>query len=66
MPMMPRDAHGAVTGLYSLSRGLGVALGPLLAGVAIEGAGEDFRWMWLVCAAAILLSIVAMRPLRDD
>jgi MFS family permease len=66
MPMMPAGAHGAVTGLYSLSRGLGVALGPLIAGVAIEAAGEDYRWTWLVCAAAILLSIPAMRPLRDD
>ncbi|HEY7619235.1 MAG TPA: MFS transporter [Solirubrobacteraceae bacterium] len=66
MPMMPSGAHGAVTGLYSLSRGLGTALGPLLAGVAIEAAGGDFRWMWLVCAAATLLSIPVMRPLRDD
>jgi MFS family permease len=65
MPMMPSGAHGAVTGLYSLSRGLGTALGPLLAGVAIEAAGEDFRWMWLVCAAAILVSIPVMRPLHD-
>jgi MFS family permease len=66
MPMMPAGAHGAVTGLYSLSRGLGVALGPLLAGVAVELAGDDYRWVWLVCAAAILLSILTMRPLRDD
>jgi MFS family permease len=66
MPMMPAGAHGAVTGLYSLSRGLGVALGPLLAGVAVELAGDDYRWVWLVCAAAVLLSIVTMRPLRDD
>lgn len=66
MPMMPPGAHGAVTGLYSLSRGLGVALGPLLGGIAIEAAGEDYRWVWLVCAAAILLSIVAMRPLHDE
>jgi MFS family permease len=66
MPMMPAGAHGAVTGLYSLSRGLGVALGPLLAGVAVELAGDDYRWVWLVCAAAILLSIPTMRPLRDD
>ena len=41
MPMMPRGAHGAVTGLYSLSRGVGTSLGPLLAGVAIQAAGED-------------------------
>jgi MFS family permease len=66
MPMMPAGAHGAVTGLYSLSRGLGVALGPLLAGVAVEVAGDDYRWVWLVCAASILLSILTMRPLRDD
>jgi MFS family permease len=66
MPMMPRGAHGAVTGLYSLSRGVGTSLGPLLAGVAIEAAGEDYRWTWLVCGAAILVSISVMAPLRDD
>ena len=66
MPMMPRGAHGAVTGLYSLSRGVGISLGPLLAGVAIQAAGEDYRWMWLVCGAAILISIPVMAPLRDD
>lgn len=66
VPMMPRNAHGAVTGLYSLSRGLGISLGPLLAGVAIQAAGDDYRWMWLVCAAAILISIPAMSTLRDD
>jgi MFS family permease len=66
MPMMPRGAHGAVTGLYSLSRGVGTSLGPLLAGVAIEAAGGDYRWTWLVCGAAILVSIPVMAPLRDD
>jgi Na+/melibiose symporter-like transporter len=66
MPMMPRGAHGAVTGLYSLSRGVGTSLGPLLAGVAIQAAGEDYRWMWLVCGAAILISIPVMAPLRDE
>jgi MFS family permease len=65
IPMMPAGAHGAVTGLYSLSRGIGISLGPLLGGVAIEAAGENYRWVWLVCAAAILASILAMRPLRD-
>ncbi|HEX6695890.1 MAG TPA: MFS transporter [Solirubrobacteraceae bacterium] len=66
MPMMPRGAHGAVTGLYSLSRGVGTSLGPLLAGVAIQAAGEDYRWTWLVCGAAILVSIPIMAPLRDE
>ena len=66
MPMMPRGAHGAVTGLYSLSRGVGISLGPLLAGVAIQAAGEDYRWTWLVCGVAILVSIPVMAPLRDE
>jgi MFS family permease len=66
MPMMPRGAHGAVTGLYSLSRGVGTSLGPLLAGVAIQAAGGDYRWTWLVCGAAILVSLPVMAPLRDD
>ena len=66
MPMMPQGQHGAVTGLYSVSRGLGTSLGPLLGGIAVQAAGQDYRWVWLVCAAAILLSIPAMRPLHDD
>jgi MFS family permease len=66
MPMMPRGAHGAVTGLYSLSRGVGTSLGPLLAGVAIQAAGGDYRWTWLVCGTAILASIPAMAPLHDE
>ncbi|HEX6744110.1 MAG TPA: MFS transporter [Solirubrobacteraceae bacterium] len=65
MPMMPRGAHGAVTGLYSLSRGVGTSLGPLLAGVAIQAAGGDYRWTWLVCGTAILVSVPVMAPLRD-
>jgi MFS family permease len=36
MPLMHDDEHGALTGLYSVSRGLGVMLGPLLAGLAIS------------------------------
>jgi MFS family permease len=66
IPMMPAGAHGSVTALYSLSRGLGISLGPLLGGVAIEAAGENNRWVWLVCSAAILLSLLVMRPLRDE
>jgi MFS family permease len=66
MPMMPPVSHGSVTGLYSLSRGVGTSLGPLLAGVAVQAAGRDYRWVWLVCSVAILLSIPAMRPLRAE
>jgi MFS family permease len=66
MPMMPRRSHGAVTGLYSLSRGLGTSLGPLFGGVAVQLAGHDYRRVWAVCAPAILASTPATAPLRDD
>jgi Na+/melibiose symporter-like transporter len=65
MPMMPDEEHGALTGFYSVSRGLGVALGPALAGLAIQIAGQDYRAMWLICSAAILASIPLTRRLRD-
>ena len=32
IPMMPRADHGLLTGVYSMSRGVGIVLGPLLAG----------------------------------
>jgi hypothetical protein len=37
-----------------------------LGGVAIEAAGEDYRWVWLVCAAAIIASLLPLRRLRDQ
>jgi MFS family permease len=66
MPMMPSDEHGALTGFYSVSRGIGVALGPALAGLAIQLDGQEYRAMWLVCSAAILASIPFTRRLRDE
>jgi MFS family permease len=72
MPMMPEREHGALSGLYSVSRGLGTALGPLLAGAAIQllqgalGATQGYAAMWPVCSAAILASIPFLRRLRGD
>lgn len=63
MGMMPPESHGAVSGLYSFSRGLGTLLGPLLAGAAIDllqpllGSTQGYAAMWLVAGAAILASI---------
>jgi MFS family permease len=71
-PLMPDERHGALTGYYSASRGVGVMLGPLLGGVAIQalsgplGSTEGYAAMWGVCAAAILASIPLMRALRDQ
>jgi len=63
IPLMGQDNHGLTTGLYSVSRGVGTSLGPLLAGVAIgifsgpfDGT-QGYQAVWGVCAAAILLSV---------
>jgi MFS family permease len=70
MPYMPDGSHGALTGFYSLSRGVGTMLGPLLTGVAVDalsGAGwtfgetEGYAAMWLVCGGTILLSLVFLQ-----
>jgi MFS family permease len=70
LPLMPEGRHGTLTGFYSLSRGIGTALGPLLAGIAIEVLADPFSSshgyaaMWLVCGGAILLSMPALLRLR--
>jgi MFS family permease len=69
VPLMPEGSHGMLTGFYSLSRGLGVMLGPLLAGVAIEllrgtfASTQGFAAMWIVSAGAILASIPVLNLL---
>lgn len=70
MPLMPEDEHGALTGLYSVSRGLGVMLGPLLAGLAISlakplfSSTDGYAAAWWVAGLATLLSLVPLRRLR--
>lgn len=75
MPLMPEDEHGALTGFYSVSRGLGIVTGPIVAGVLIEltksgpfGSTHGFQAMWIVCAAAAFGSLPFLRTLRraDD
>jgi MFS family permease len=71
IPLMDDDDHGLTTGLYSVSRGIGTALGPLLAGIAIglfDGvfdSTDGYQAMWGVCAGAVLLSIPVLGRLRD-
>jgi MFS family permease len=71
MPLMPDDEHGALTGFYSLSRGLGIVIGPILAGVLIQITGtglfsstHGFQAMWIACAAAAFGSIPFVRRLK--
>lgn len=70
VPLMPDAEHGALTAVYSLSGGIGIVLGPVLAGVLIEltrgglfRGTDGFQAMWIVCAAASLLSLVFLQRL---
>ena len=72
MPLMPEDEHGALTGYYSFSRGLGTWLGPLFGGLAITAlagvftATQGYQAVWGVCAAASLLSLIPLRALARE
>jgi MFS family permease len=69
-PLMPEGRHGTLTGFYSLSRGIGTALGPLMAGIVIETlhgpfeSSDGYAAMWLVCGGTILLSVPFLLHLR--
>ncbi len=70
VPLMPEDAHGALTGFYRLSGGVGIVLGPVLAGALIEltrgglySGTRGYQAMWIVCAAASVLSLWFLRRL---
>jgi MFS family permease len=72
MPLMPDDEHGLLTGYYSVSRGLGIVTGPILAGLAISltrngpfASTHGFQAMFIVCGAAALLSLLFVRQLRE-
>lgn len=71
MPLMPDDEHGALTGFYSLSRGIGLVAGPILAGAAISltkdglfASTQGFQAMWIICAASALGSLPFVRRMR--
>jgi MFS family permease len=70
MPLMPEHRHGTLTGYFSLTRGLGIWLGPLLAGLAISLLDGPFSYtagfqaVWGVCSVDVLLSLLPVRRLR--
>jgi MFS family permease len=70
MPLMPEDEHGTLTGFYSLSRGIGIIAGPILAGAVIAlGAHGPFRathgfQAMIVCAVAVFASILFLARLQ--
>lgn len=73
MPLMPEGEHGALTGFYSVSRGVGIIAGPLLAGLLVHftqsgifSATSGFQAVWVVCAAAAFASLPLVWLMRRD
>lgn len=73
MSLMPRDGdNGAATGLFGLSRGVGLIAGPLLAGAAIAASGstglfadtEGYTALFGVGALALFASMPLLRRTR--
>lgn len=72
MRLLPDEHHGAASGLFGFSRGVGATLGPVITGVAVVALApvldstEGYAAMWLVCSAALVLSVPFLWTLRGD
>jgi MFS family permease len=66
----PAGSEGAAAGLQDFSRGIGVVLGPIAVGAAIEasggllGATHGYAAMWPVVGIPVLLSLLPLRGLE--
>jgi MFS family permease len=72
MRLLPGSNHGAASGLFGLSRGVGATLGPIVTGAAILvlspvlSSTEGYAAMWLCSSAALFLSLPLILTLRRD
>jgi hypothetical protein len=66
IPMMPTGAHGAVTGLYSLSRGLGISLGPCWAASPSRPPARTIAGSGSCARRRSWSRLLVMRPLSDE
>jgi MFS family permease len=71
MPLMPADERGALTGFYSVSRGIGITIGPVLAGglISLTAGGvfeatQGFQAVWAVPCLATLASLPLLGKLE--
>jgi MFS family permease len=69
--LAPEGSEGAAAGLQDLSRGVGVVLGPVVVGLAVEAARHVFASthgyaaMWPVIAVPVLASVPILRRIPD-
>jgi MFS family permease len=67
----PRGSEGATAGLFDFSRGLGLVLGPIAVGAAIEAfsnrleATDGYAAMWPVIGIPVLVSVFFLRRLEE-
>ena len=70
MQLTPAGAEGTVSGLFNLSRAVGVILGPIVVGTAIDLAGSLFAStsgygaMWVAVGVPIILSLAFLPALE--
>lgn len=63
MRVLPAEHHGAASGLFLLSRGIGCLLGPLAVGLAVTTAAplfpatQGYDAMWFVIGPAVLAAV---------
>jgi MFS family permease len=61
--LMPAERRGAVAGLATTTKGIGLIVGPLLAGAAIDlsapslEATDGYQLLWPICALPVLAAI---------
>ena len=61
--LMPSEHRGAISGLATTTKGLGLIVGPLVAGAAIDLLGpyleatDGYQVLWPICGLPILLAI---------
>ena len=56
---------GAYTGLYYMAAQSAAIAGPVLSGVVVEMAGNNYRWLWAVSALYVLLAWFAIQGVRS-
>src|SRR4051794_1743286 len=71
--LMPAEHRGAVSGLATTTKGLGLLLGAPVAGAAIDlarpylGATEGYQVLWIVCGIPVLAAIpLVARMMRAE
>jgi MFS family permease len=69
--LAPAGTEGAVAGLQDFSRGVGVVVGPIVVGVAVDsarhllGSTHGYAAMWPVVGLPVLLAVLLMARIRE-